>query len=193
MKRICLYIYDEMADFEVSLLVHVLKRDLGYEVITLSEKLEAVNSASGMQFTPHMKISDIQLEDVVGVIIPGGWMTGISNELISFIRRLNSDNKLIASICAAPWIVAKADVLNGIRYTTSITAWDDEKRKRFCIDDPFEWENYLDERVVCDKNIITAKGIAFVDFAVEVLAYLGEFNSEDEKIEFAKQFIPRLS
>jgi len=47
--------------------------------------------------------------------------------------------------------------------------------------------------VVCDKNIITAKGIAFVDFAVEVLAYLGEFNSEDEKIEFAKQFIPRLS
>ena len=40
------------------------------------------------------------------------------------------------------------------------------------------WENYLNQRTVVDRNVITAQGFAFVDFAVEVCKYLHIFESE---------------
>jgi putative intracellular protease/amidase len=190
MKKILMYIYDDMADFEVTLLAHLLGRNSGYRIISISETIDPVSSASGLTYLPKTSINKVIHEDVEGIIIPGGWKKGYSEDLMSLLQDLNDRNKFIAAICAGPWMVAKSGALKGKKFTTSISTWTEEQMKNFCEEDPFEWTNYQDSRIVRDKNIITAKGVAFIDFATEVCDYLGEFKNAKEKDEFMNQFVP---
>lgn len=43
--------------------------------------------------------------------------------------------------------------------------------------------NYIDQRVVVDRNVITAQGYAFVDFAGAVCDYLSIFKDDMQKHE----------
>ena len=88
MKKILCYIYDGMADFEISLLLHRLKNTCKYDIVSVSESL-----------------------------------------------------------------------------------------------DPFYRPNYVEARTVTDRNLITAKGYAFVDFAASVCDYLDIFENEQQKYE----------
>ena len=47
-------------------------------------------------------------------------------------------------------------------------------------------ENFLEKRVVRDRNIITAQGIAFVDFAIEICDWFNLFENQKEKESFVK-------
>jgi len=51
--------------------------------------------------------------------------------------------------------------------------------------DPFPRENFISERVVRDKNIITAQGIAFIDFSIEICDWFNLFESKDDKSIFS--------
>jgi hypothetical protein len=44
--------------------------------------------------------------------------------------------------------------------------------------DPFPRENYVESRVVTDKNIITAKGRAFIDFSFAIFDYLDIYQGQ---------------
>jgi putative intracellular protease/amidase len=186
MRKILVYIYDGMADFEISLLTHLLSVDCGMKIIIVSNNTGVVKSKSGMLFMPHLDLHKIDIKEVEGLIIPGGWLANLDERLIKIIKELNNENKLIAAICAAPWILAKAGVLNDCRYTTSIVEWQDIHREFFRIDDPFPRSGYVEGRVIRDGNIITAKGVAFIDFTIEVCEFLGLFKDDTEKRDFEK-------
>jgi putative intracellular protease/amidase len=128
----------------------------------------------------------VNSDDIEGLIIPGGWLENLEDELISLILKFDEEKKLIAAICAAPWILAKAGILEKRKYTTSIAVWEKKHKDFFGIDDPFPRQGYLEKRVVRDDNIITGKGTAFIDFTIEVCDYLGVFKDEFEKDEFEK-------
>jgi putative intracellular protease/amidase len=102
------------------------------------------------------------------------------------VKELNYNHKLIAAICAAPWILAKAGILEDRNFTTSIVQWQEMHREILGSDDPFPRKGFVNERVVRDGNIITAKGVAFIDFAVEVCDYFGLFKDEAERLAFEK-------
>jgi putative intracellular protease/amidase len=185
-KKILVYIYDDMADFEVTLLCHMLGVDSGYEVITISSDMTVKTSKCGIAYLPKMTIGDFTHSKIKvdGIIIPGGWHFGTNHELSSLLKKLNDDQKLIAAICAAPWMLAVSGVLGTHRYTTSIESWSNEQKSVFGVDNPFDWVYYRDQRVVVDENIITAKGYAFVDFSIAVCSYLNLFKNDAEIIEF---------
>ncbi|PKM95628.1 MAG: thiamine biosynthesis protein ThiJ [Firmicutes bacterium HGW-Firmicutes-1] len=184
MAKILVFIYDGMADFETSLLTHLLGADCGKELLVVSNDVGIVKSKSGMLFVPHIELKKVITDEVDGIIIPGGWLANLDEKLIDIIRELHDENKLIAAICAAPWILAKAGVLYNRKYTTSIVEWQDKHLEFFGIDDPFPRECYVEGRVIRDGNIITAKGMAFIDFTIEVCDYFGLFKDETEKKEF---------
>ncbi len=58
--------------------------------------------------------------------------------------------------------------------------------KQFMEADPFPRQNFVLERVIRDRNIITAQGNAFVDFAIEIADWFGAFDDEEDKNGFAK-------
>ena len=184
MRKILVYIYDGMATFEIALLTQLLCSTQDTELIIIADEIRQIKDKPGFSITPQLDLNCIDVNEIDGIIIPGGWLAHLDERLISLIRDLNEAQKLIAAICAAPWILAKAGVLNGRKYATSIDKWQDSHREIFQLEDPFPREGYQECRVVRDGNIITAKGPAFIDFTMEVCDYLGLFEDEAERIEF---------
>lgn len=186
MGKILCFIYNDMADFEMVLPGTVVGW-LEKELVTIGYESDVVVSKPGFKYLPHTTVREaLELNDVDGLIIPGGWNNELRSELTDLIQKLNSKNKMIAAICAAPQFLAKSGVLNDKKYTTTITH---DYLKSQGIEDYFPRENFVSENVVRDKNIITAVGRAFVDFAMEIVDYFGGFDGEEgSKKTYSKQF-----
>lgn len=105
-------------------------------------------------------------EDCEGIILPGG-MPGTLNleknkTVNRFLEKCFNDNKLIASICAAPSIPGHLNMLKG--------------KKAVCFPG-FEKDLYgaeiTSDYVVKDGNFITAKGMgSAIEFGTEIVSYL---------------------
>ena len=189
MGKILLFIFDNMTDYEITFIAHLLKADAGKEVITISYEDKLVKGTSGLLYKPDKLVKEVLKDDVEGLIICGGWFGEVREELIELIRKLDSQNKLLAGICGAgTFFLATAGVLNRVSYTTPITSWSKKHMEVFGSVDPFPRENYIEKRVVSDKNIITALGTAFIDFAVEVCNCLQLFESEEDRDRFIKLY-----
>lgn len=186
MKSIFVFIYDDMADFEITFITHLLAADLGLAIVTISYEDKLIRSKSGIIYKPEKLIKDVLKEDADGLIIPGGWNGEIRPELIKFIQTINSKGNLLGAICAGTRFLAKAGVLDNVRYTTSIINWTETHRKKYMEDDPFPRQNFILDRVIRDSNVITAQGNAFIDFAIEVVDWFGGFDDEEDKIAFTK-------
>lgn len=181
MGKILCYIYPEMADFEVSLLLHQLRKAGGREIVAISEDLEEITAQSGLRYLPDRRIEEIQdLEGVEALLIPGGPICNEQNAVCPLARRMLESGKLVAAICFGPQFLGRAGVLDRYRYTTSCSVG--EIQRLGCAD-PFNRANFIQERTVVDRNLITAQGYAFVDFAMEVCRYLAVFRNEEQAYE----------
>lgn len=181
MKKILCYIYDGMADFEISLLLHRLKNTGKYDIVSVSESLEPFYAQSALQYLAQMKIADIgSTEAYDALIIPGGPINNEQNAICPVAKEMIAANKLTAAICFAPQFLGRAGILRNYRFTTSCS---EEKIKSLGLEDPFYRPNYVEARTVTDRNLITAKGYAFVDFAELVCDYLNIFENEQQKYE----------
>ena len=124
------------------------------------------------------------------LIICGGWYGELRIELQHLLIELNRQKKLIAGICGAgTLLLAKAGILKNVQYTTPINEWDKKYQELFGTTDPFPRVNFIAKRVVRDRNVITAQGNAFIDFAIEICDFFSLFSSELEKSEFSKNII----
>lgn len=187
MRKILIYIYDGMASFEITLLTQLLSLEQGFELVIAADELRLIKDKPGFSIMPQVELKNIKGNEIEGIIIPGGWLAHLDEQLISLLRELDEEHKLIAAICAAPWILAKAGLLTNRRYTSSIVKWEDRHKEVFGLVDPFPRESYEESRVVRDDHIITAKGTAFIDFTIEVCSYLGIFDDYAEKIAFEQE------
>ncbi|MBO5278574.1 MAG: DJ-1/PfpI family protein [Lachnospiraceae bacterium] len=175
------YIYEQMADFEISLLLHRLKNTDKREIVAISEHTEAITAQSGLRYLPDKKISDItSLDDIEALILPGGPINNSQNDICKLASDLTAAGRLVAAICFAPQFLGRAGILDKYRYTTSCPA---EKIAQLGCEDPFNRENFVQARVVEDRNLITAQGYAFVDFAGAVCRYLHIFQDEHQEYE----------
>ena len=186
MEKVLVFIYEEMADFEITFVTHLLGADAGKEIVTIAYEDKLIKSKSGVIYKPSRLIKDVLEEEVEGLIIPGGWNGEIRPELIELIQGLNAKGKLLGAICAGPRFLAKAGVLDNAKYTTSIAQWTEKHVEQFKENDPFPRENFVFQRVIRDGNIITAQGVAFVDFAIEVCDWFSLFDDEEDKNNFSK-------
>lgn len=186
MKKILCYIYNEMADFEVTLACQMIKYSGQYEVVPIAYEMTPVKSNPGLIYQCALTVEEaLTLPDVEGIIIPGGWNSDQRETLTQLINKLHDEGKLVAAICAGPQYLARAGVLEHHKYTTTLTAeYLQEQGKQ----DPFPRQNYLQQSLVIDGNVITAVGSAFVDFAMEIADYIKMFENEEEKQACTKSF-----
>lgn len=181
MNKILCFVSDEMADFEVTLVLHKLKTIGHKQIITVGYDLTPVVSESGLTYLPQRTIRQVlDLPGVEGLIIPGGPIRSQRHELTELILRLHTEKKLLAAICNGPQYLGRAGILDTHRYTTSCSA---DKIKSLQVPDPFPRNNYVEERVVQDGHVITAKGRAFVDFSFAIFEYLDVYSSENDEQE----------
>lgn len=130
----------------------------GAQVTLISPKAvgEAVQGMNqddmGDQFPVEMNVKDAQPADFDALLLPGGEKNPLelrkSAESIAFIRDFYAEDKPIAAICHAPWVLIDA----GIAESRNLTSWPD-------IQDDMraagaEW---VDQEVVIDEKLITSR------------------------------------
>lgn len=190
MNKIALFMFDEMTDYEITFITHLLHADAGKDVIAVSFDGQSVKGRSGLRYEIDKKVSELVAEELDGIIICGGWFGELRIELQQLLMELNLKKKLIAGICGAgTLLLAKAGMLKNVQYTTPISEWDKKYQELFGTTDPFPRANFIAKRVVRDRNVITAHGNAFIDFAIEICDFFSLFSSEQEKSEFSKNII----
>lgn len=189
MKKILVFIFEGMTDYEITFVMHLLNTSGNMEIITIAYDKEPIVGRSGLKVVPNKSLEEVKLEEVEGLIIPGGWFGDFKPALINMVKGLNEKGKLLAGICGAGTVVlAKSGILKEAKYTTPVVEWTSHHKAVFSGEDPFQRSNYIKERAVRDNNVITAVGPAFIDFAVKICDWFNLFEGEEEKIGFLKDF-----
>ncbi|MBI5150051.1 MAG: type 1 glutamine amidotransferase [Candidatus Omnitrophica bacterium] len=108
-------------------------------------------SKEGYPVKVDASIEEVQAKDFGGVIIPGGFAPDILRRyerVVSFVRRLHDDGKVIAAICHGGWLLVSADIARGRKATCFFAIKDDLKAAG---------ADYVDQEVVVDGNLITSR------------------------------------
>ena len=187
MGKILIFIFDGMTECEITFISHLLALNGGKEIVTIAYEDKMIKSSAGFLYKPERLVRDVINDDVEGLIISGGWYGDTREELLILINKLNAEGKLLGAICGSGTVfLAKAGVLKDVKYTTPVAEWTKKHIDVFGEKDPFPRENFISERIVIDKNIITALGNAFIDFAIAIYDWFNLFESQEEKDDFIK-------
>ena len=187
MGKILVYVFNQMTDYEISFVCHILRTNAGKEVVTIGEGNYPIRTSSGFIITPEYTLSEIDITNVDGLILCGGYPPQDNREIVELIKQLDVQKKMLAAIGnAGTLFLAQSGILQNSHYTTPIKTWEGDYRILFGEKDPFPRSNHLKQRLVRSQHVITADGTAFLDFTVEVCSWLKLFKNHHEKHNFAK-------
>ncbi|MBS4175237.1 DJ-1/PfpI family protein [Bacillus sp. FJAT-49736] len=160
-------VYDRFAQFEVTFIGWMLngRENINFKTVSLENQI--VRGEDGFTILTDYLLKDVNPEEVDVFLIPGGEVVAQlgNQQLPTLLQQLNERNVLIGSICHGPVLLAEAGILKEKRYTSNCTP--DEKEYTLFTD-----AHFIDEDVVVDGNIITAKGNGYVEFSIEVTKQL---------------------
>ncbi len=146
-----------------------LLKNSGMNVVIASTDTTTAKGMLGMSVKPEILIGSADPQDFDALVVVGG--TGCrslwDNETLhGIIRQFDGDKKIIAAICIAPVILARAGILKEEKATVYPSVADEIKP--LCAD-------YTGTDVERSNNIITASGPAAAkDFARTILEALSQ-------------------
>lgn len=166
MKAIAVLLADGFEEIEAITVIDMLRR-AAVPVKTLSiTDSTVVCGAHQIPVIADDCLANFNADELNGVVLPGG-LPGSTNlaaseEVLNLIAALNQQKKLVAAICAAPTVLAKANILQYKTYTcypgceAGITQG-----------------TRLEEPVVIHENVITGRApgaaIAFAEAIIQSL------------------------
>lgn len=163
MSEVYIFLADGFEEIEGLTVVDLLRR-AGIDITMVS-----ITGSKEITGAHNIKVIADELFDETGynnakmLVLPGG-MPGTTHllehkKLRELLLRHNSDNKMIAAICAAPSVLGMHGILKG--------------KKATCypgFEDKLIGAIYTNEKVVEDKNVITSKGLGTaIDFAASII------------------------
>jgi putative intracellular protease/amidase len=172
-----LYVQDTMADWESGFLVaecgsgrFFQSPGQHYSIRLCGRTRNPVRTMGGIRLVPDITIEEIEpVQDNV-LVLPGAdtWLDSMQDPVIEMVRRLLDTDMVIGAICGATMALAQAGLLNSRPHTSN----DPAALKMYCPGYAGE-RYYINEPAVTDGNLITASGLAAVEFAYHVMKKLG--------------------
>lgn len=179
-KAIYFLAVDGFADWEAAHAVAELRRHGGYRVETVGLTRTQVISMGGLRVVPTRTVDEIEIKDVAVFIMPGGdrWENmPMEAELESALMRLDAGDVPIAAICAATVAIARLGLLRGRQHTSNGLKYLQSRAPSYN-----EAQNYVEAPAVRDRGLITASGLADVEFAREILEELNVLSPHDRAV-----------
>ena len=179
-KAACLFVFDGFADWEPAHAVAELRRSGGYRVESVALSRDPVSSMGGMRVSPSITVADVDPEDVAVFILPGGdrWeQEPVDEQLDALLKRLDARGVPIAAICGATVAVSRIGLLRGRKHTSNGVAY-----LRSHVANYVDADSYVDEPAVRDHGLITASGLADVEFAREIFEELEVLTADDRAL-----------
>jgi putative intracellular protease/amidase len=141
-----------------------------------------VTSMGGLRVGPDMTLPEIRPAEVEILILPGGdfWEGSYPEDELNRVLTdvINSDVP-VAAICGGTLALARAGLLNDRRHTSNMPGYLAEHSPRYSGDALYETVP-----AVNDRGVITASGLAPVEFAREIFRQLKVFSAADDDLWF---------
>jgi putative intracellular protease/amidase len=182
-RAVYLLVFDDFADWEPAYALAELRRSGKRIIRTVGFTQATVISMGGLRITPDLELSAVRAADVELFILPGGdrWEGDEYPRaaLESLITALVSAKTPVAAICAGTLALGRARVLDDRKHTSNMRTYLPNHAAEYA-----GAAFYVEAPAVSDQHVITASGLAAVDFARAIFAELGLFSKADEALWF---------
>ena len=184
MKKVLLLLADGFETFEASAFIDIIgwnliDGDCSTELFTCGLKKE-IKSSFNQRFIVNYLINDIDINSFDALAIPGGfeeygfYNDAYDDKFLDLIRRFNTNNKMIASICVGALPLGKSGILKDKKGTTYNSIIRREALQGFGV-------NVINQPIVMDDNIITSwNPSTAVDVALLLLELLTTKSNADK-------------
>ena len=150
-RRVYLFLEDMYQEHEFWYPFFRLREEDAQVIVVAPEKGREYKSKIGVPAKSDAAARSVDAQDCAGIVIPGGYSPDLMRRdpaMIQLVAEAFGQGKIVAAICHAPWVLASADILGGRRCTSFSSIRDD------LIHAGADW---IDEEVVVDENLITAR------------------------------------
>jgi putative intracellular protease/amidase len=183
--KVYLVVVDRLADWEIGYLTAELhsrrffadpSRD--FQLLKAGMSRDVVTSMGGVSHTPDLAIDDIRMDRNDLLLLPGAdiWQSAQARPALELARNALDHGHQVAAICGATIGLASIGALNARRHTSN----DLGLLKASCPD--YRGEHlYRKEPAVRGDNLVTATGLAPLEFSYEVLKMLKVWKPETAK------------
>lgn len=175
-KKIFIFLFDGFSDWEIAYLTPEIRKSSTFELIYFSKDGMPVISMGGLQVVPSLALTEIVPHDVDMLILPGGtaWEKGDNEGVTPLVKLIVDLGKPVAAICAATAYLAQQQLLDNLKHTSNDLYYLKAVAPAYSGD-----SFYTNALATSDKNIITANGIAPIEFAREIFTTLELYPEQD--------------
>lgn len=180
--NIYLYLLDTLSDWEIGYVTAELNtgrffKDKGKKIsiIKVSHSLNKIKTMGGIEIAPDELIENIKFQKDDILILPGAdtWMDAKNGKTLEIVKELLDKNVIIAAICGATLALASAGILNDRKHTSN-----DKGYMKFSCPNYSGESLYIEKPAVSDGNLITATGLAPLEFGYEIFKKSELFKEE---------------
>lgn len=177
-----LYVFDTMADWEVGYLTAELNSGRYYKkglppskIVTVGIEKTPITTKGGLKILPDIELDECNFQNADALILPGGdtWSEIIHEPILTKVEHCLKEGIIVAAICGSTTALAQKGLLDSRWHTSN----DLEYLKMICPNYVGE-KYYKKESTVTDGKLITASGIAPLEFSAHVLRALDVFSSK---------------
>ncbi|MBK1810737.1 glutamine amidotransferase [Clostridium sp. YIM B02505] len=181
-NTVYLYVFDTMADWEIGYLTAEINSGRYYKkglmplkVVTVGITKTPITTMGGLKILPEIELKECSVTDTAALILPGGntWTEAIHAPIIKMAEEYLEEGIVVGAICGATIGLAIGGVLDKRNHTSNDLGY----LKMVCPN--YDGEMYYkQESVVTYGNLITASGIAPLEFALHILKILDVFSPQ---------------
>ncbi|MDQ2925638.1 MAG: type 1 glutamine amidotransferase [Acidobacteriota bacterium] len=150
-KKIAVLVDNHYQEMEVWYPYFRLKEAGAECVMVGAEAGKCYSSKLGYPAKADKSYDHVNANEFDGVIVPGGYAPDVIRrypKALQFVKDIDAQGKLVASICHGPWVLCSAGVLKGRRATCFFAIKDDVVNAG---------ARYEDSEVVVDNNLVTSR------------------------------------
>ncbi|QSF45615.1 type 1 glutamine amidotransferase family protein [Paenibacillus tianjinensis] len=175
-NTVYLYVFDTMSDWEIGYLAAELNSGRYFrkglapaKIVTVGIDKTPVTTMGGLSIMPDIKVEECSIKSADALILPGGntWTEAIHVPILKIAEMCLKEGIVVGAICGATFGLAQAGLLDSRWHTSN----DLDYLKMICRSYTGE-EYYKVESAVTDGKLITASGVAPLEFSVHVLKAL---------------------
>jgi putative intracellular protease/amidase len=174
-----LFVFDTLSDWETGYAVAGINNPQfqqhpgSYRIRTVALDKDPLLTMGGIRIAPDISLDMLSPKDSAMLILPGGvaWDEGKNREAVEVAGAFLNAGIPVAAICGATAGLARGGLLNDRRHTSNSSAYLAATQYR-------GMALYEDAPAVTDDNLITASGVAPVDFAYHIFRRLNLYSPQ---------------
>jgi len=175
--KVALYLLDSLADWEIAHLSAELhsrryfaRPDADVTLVRVGATRRPIVTMGGLEIRPDLSLDELRLSPEDILVLPGAdtWMDAAQDPVLAIAKERVAKELPVAAICGATMGLARVGALDERRHTSNA------RELLGYVGASYRGGNLYQELLaVKDRNLITASGLAPVDFAYELLSLVG--------------------